>query len=85
MKSKYEKIIISDQRFTNENIIAKVNNAIIIHIVRPGCEAGTHASEAELVKLYNEKQYDILVENTGSLRQLFNSAKSEIYNNPLFK
>lgn len=85
MKTGHDKIIISDQRFINENIIAQTNKAIIIHIVRPGCVAGSHASEAELVQLFNEKQYDILVENTGSLRQLFNTAKNEVYNNPLFK
>ena len=85
MKCKYDNIIVSDQRFINENIIARTNKAIIIHITRPGAVAGTHASELELVQLYNEKQYDILVENTGSLRQLFNTIKKEIYSNNLFK
>lgn len=73
-------LIIADQRFITENEFVQEKEAIIIHIVRPGIEAGNHPSEKELVKLYQKKQYDYLINNDGSLKDLFNKCK-EIVNN----
>lgn len=73
-KDQHEKLIISDQRFINENNVATKNNAFIIHITRPGVIAGNHSSESELVQLFLDCKYDILLENDGTLKDLFNKA-----------
>ena len=70
-----DNMIISDQRFMIENETVRENDSFIIHITRPGCEAGNHPSEKELTKLYQRKQYDVLIENDGTLRDLFNKCK----------
>lgn len=81
LNSKYNNLIIADQRFIVENKIVSNNkyNTYIIHIVRDGCTAGMHASEKELEELYQNKKYDILLENNGTLKELFNKCKSIIY------
>lgn len=71
-----DNMIISDQRFMIENETVRENNSFIIHITRPGCEAGNHPSEKELTKLYQRKQYDVLIENDGTLEDLFNKCKT---------
>lgn len=38
-----------------------------------------HASEKELEELYQNKKYDILLENNGTLKELFNKCKSITY------
>ena len=68
-------IIISDQRFIIENITTYNLGAVIIHITRPGCEKSSHSSETELDKLYQDKAYSYLIENNGTLRDLFNNCK----------
>lgn len=78
LKSEYDKIIIPDQRFVNEHYNAKNNGAIVVHVTRPGCMAGTHASELELKTLEEEKMYDYLLENKGTLKDLFNGCKAII-------
>lgn len=71
-----DNMIISDQRFMIENETVRDNDSFIIHITRPGCEAGNHPSEKELTKLYQKKQYDILIENDGTLEDLFDKCKT---------
>lgn len=69
--------IISDQRFIIENeALKEIPDSFIVHIVRPGFEPGNHPSEKELVKLYQKKEYDILISNDGDLEDLFNNCKS---------
>ena len=68
-------IIISDQRFIIENITTYNLGAVIIHITRPGCEKSSHSSETELDKLYQDKAYSYLIENNGTLKDLFNNCK----------
>ena len=75
LKSKHKNIIIADQRFKNENIISKQNNAIVLHITRPGCEAGTHASESELKYLEESCCWDVMIDNNSNLKKLFNNCK----------
>lgn len=81
LNSKYNNLIIADQRFIIENLMVSYYkyNTHIIHIVRDGCVAGMHASEKELEELYQEKKYDILLENNGTLKELFNKCKSITY------
>lgn len=80
LNNKNENIIISDQRFIIENETTKKLNAFIIHIVRPGCEKGTHSSEVELEKLYQNKAYTYLINNDGTLKDLFNNCKKLVQN-----
>lgn len=83
LNSKYNNIIIADQRFIVENKAVSNSkcNTFIIHIIRDGYTAGFHASEKELEQLFNDKKYDILLENNGSLKDLFNKCKNIVYNN----
>lgn len=72
------KLIISDLRFKVEYEESKKIGAIIIHINRPQCEIGSHSSEREIMDLYNNKQYNYLINNNGSLKDLFNNIKNII-------
>lgn len=75
LNNRESNIIISDQRFIIENITTYNLGAVIIHITRPGCEKSSHSSETELDKLYQDKAYSYLIENNGTLRDLFNNCK----------
>lgn len=81
LNSKYNNLIIADQRFMIENKIVSdcQYNTYIIHIIREGCVAGMHASEKELEELYKNKKYDILLENNSTLKELFNRCKNITY------
>lgn len=85
LNSKHNNLIIADQRFIIENEIVSNSDyrTYIIHVVRNGCSAGLHASEKELETLLNNKKYDILLENNGTLKDLFNKCKTIIYFNIL--
>lgn len=74
---KYNNLIIADQRFAIENKIVSESkhNTLIIHVIRNGYSAGLHASERELEELFNNKKYDVLLENNGTLKDLFNKCK----------
>ena len=71
--SKYT--IISDLRFIEECKAVKERNGICIYVNRPGYGFGLHASELEMKELFEENQYDYVVENTGTLEDLFNEIK----------
>lgn len=79
LKSPLSKMVISDQRFIIENTTSKKFGAFIIHVDRPGCEIGLHSSERQLVELLQQKKYDVLLKNNGSLKDLFNNCKKIIY------
>ena len=79
MKTGFNKIIISDQRFLNENEISKQSNAKIIHIIRPEAKSGNHSSESELQKLLDNKMYNYLIDNNGNLKDLFNKCKEIVW------
>jgi hypothetical protein len=70
-----ENVIISDQRFLTENQVVQTKNAVILHIVRDCASGGLHSSEKELDELFNKKQYDHVVDNNGTLKDLFNNIK----------
>lgn len=73
-----DNLIISDLRFKVEYKESKRFGATIVHINRPQCEIGSHSSEREIMDLYNDKQYDYLINNDGSLKDLFNNIKNII-------
>lgn len=77
LNSKYNNLIIADQRFAIENKMVSdpKYNTLIIHVIRDSCVAGLHASEKELEELFNNKRYDVLLENNGTLKDLFNKCK----------
>lgn len=81
LNTKYNNLIISDQRFAIENqtVYNSGYNTYIIHIVRSGHTAGLHASEKELEELLNTKKYNMLLENNGTLKDLFYACKSITY------
>jgi len=75
LKSVYDNLIICDQRFVNEHNKAIANKAKVVHITRPGTKPGVHSSESELEELLNEKMYHHLLENDGTLSDLFDKCK----------
>lgn len=75
-------LIIADQRFIIENeVTSKMKNTVIIHITRPDMPIGQHPSEKELEVLLAKKKYDYLIENDGTLEDLFNKVKELYYFN----
>ena len=68
-------IIVSDLRFKVELEESKKKGGYIVYIHRPGCKIGTHASEKELAEIYDNHQYDYLINNEGGLKDLFNIIK----------
>lgn len=81
LNSKHNNLIIADQRFIIENqIVSSLNyQTHIIHVIRDGCVAGSHASEKELEELFNNKNYDVLLENNSTLKNLFYKCKNITY------
>ena len=69
-------IIVSDLRFRVELEEVKHLNGKIIYISRSSSKPGTHASEREVIELFNENQFDYIVPNEGTLKELFNNLKT---------
>lgn len=63
-------------RFQIEFEESKKRGGKVIYIHRPECKAGSHASEKEILTLYKNENYDYLVNNDGSLDDLFNKIKN---------
>lgn len=70
--------IISDLRFRVELEEVKKKNGKIIYISRSSSKPGSHASEREVVELFNERRFDYVVPNEGTLKELFNNLKTLI-------
>lgn len=86
LSSPDENLIIADQRFCVENEAVQEYENVIVHITRPGYEAGNHPSEKELTKLFQKKQYDYFIENNGTKEDLFYKCKETLnyeWNNAL--
>jgi hypothetical protein len=66
-----DNIIISDLRFINEYEQVKNNNGIVIYIDR-NQTPGSHRSESEVIELLNENKFDYIINNDGSIEDLFN-------------
>lgn len=72
--------IISDLRFKTEAKEIKDRGGKLIYINRPGYTAGKHISEQEVFKLQKDNQFDITIDNSGSLKDLFNYIKKNVIN-----
>lgn len=70
-------IIIADVRFPNEAEAIKERGGILIRIERPGAGAGNHISETALD---NYTGWDIVIDNVGTMEDLFNVVKFHVHN-----
>lgn len=64
-------IIVSDLRFNVEYNEVIDRGGLVIYITRKGCTPGSHSSEREVIEM--EDRFNIIVENNGSLKELFDS------------
>ena len=75
-----DNVVIADQRFFTENeVVRTTKNAITLHIIRDCASGGLHSSEKELDDLYNQHCYDTVIDNNGTLKDLFNNLKRYLY------
>lgn len=72
--------IIADVRYPNEVYAIKKRNGVLIRIDRKGAGAGNHSSETALD---NYKEWDVHIENNGSIEDLFEAMKIFIKNYPI--
>ena len=72
--------IIADVRYPNEVYAIKKRNGVLIRIDRKGAGAGNHSSETALD---NYKEWDVHIENNGSIENLFETMKIFIKNYPI--
>ena len=72
--------IIADVRYPNEVYAIKKRNGVLIRIDRKGAGAGNHSSE---IALDNYKEWDVHIENNGSIEDLFEAMKIFIKNYPI--
>jgi len=70
-------IIIADVRFPNEAEAVKARGGKLIRIERPGAGAGNHISETALD---DYKGWDIVIDNVGTLEDLFKVIKFHVHN-----
>ena len=72
--------IIADVRYPNEVYAIKKRNGVLIRIDRKGAGAGNHSSETALD---DYKEWDVHIENNGSIENLFEAMKIFIKNYPI--
>ena len=72
--------IIADVRYPNEVYAIKKRNGILLRIDRKGAGAGNHSSETALD---DYKEWDVHIENNGSIEDLFEAMKIFIKNYPI--
>ena len=72
--------IIADVRYPNEIKAIKEHNGILLRIDRKGAGAGNHSSETVLD---DYKEWDVHIENNGSIEDLFEAMKIFIKNYPI--
>lgn len=72
--------IIADVRYPNEVYAIKERNGILIRIDRKGAGAGNHSSETALD---DYKDWDVHIENNGSIEDLFEAMKIFIKKYPI--
>ena len=72
--------IIADVRYPNEVKAIKERNGILLRIDRKGAGAGNHSSETALD---DYKEWDVHIENNGSIEDLFEAMKIFIKNYPI--
>ena len=72
--------IIADVRYPNELYAIKERNGILLRIDRKGAGAGNHSSETALD---NYKEWDVHIENNGSIEDLFEAMRIFTKNYPI--
>ena len=72
--------IIADVRYPNEIYAIKKRNGVLIRIDRKGAGAGNHSSETALD---NYKEWDVHIENNGSIEDLFEAMRIFTKNYPI--
>ena len=72
--------IIAAVPYPNEVYAIKKRNGVLIRIDRKGAGAGNHSSETALD---NYKEWDVHIENNGSMEDLFETMKIFIKNYPI--
>ena len=72
--------MIADVRYPNELYAIIKRNGILLRIDRKGAGAGNHSSETALD---NYKEWDVHIENNGSIEDLFEAMKIFIKNYPI--
>ena len=72
--------IIADVRYPNEIYAIKERNGILLRIDRKGAGAGNHSSETALD---NYKEWDVHIENNGSIEDLFEAMRIFTKNYPI--
>lgn len=75
MQNRSEYTIISDLRFIEEYNAVKEKKGVVIYVNRPNYEFGQHASEREMKELLESDKYDFIINNNGSIEDLFNQIK----------
>lgn len=70
-----DNVIISDLRFNIEYEELKQRGFKTIYINRKSTSPGLHNSEKEVYNLYKNKKFDVVINNNGNLKDLFNSIK----------
>lgn len=68
-------LIISDLRFKAEWESVKELNGKVLLIQRNICKPGSHASEREIQELQDNNAFDLVIQNNGTLKDLFKSIK----------
>lgn len=73
----FENWIITDVRFKSEAKAIKDKGGILIRVNKPSAGAGSHISE---IDLDDYDGFDFIIENTGSLEDLYNKVSDYVSN-----
>lgn len=74
-----DNLIVSDLRFKAEYDSVKNVGGKIIYINRPECIPGNHASEREVIELFNDNKFDYIIDNSKDLPTLFDNLKKVVW------
>lgn len=72
MKHNFDKMIITDLRFKIELEAVRKRNGLVLYIDNPNCIPEQHASESEVLEMKDNHDFDFIIENNGTLEDLFN-------------
>lgn len=72
MKHNFDKMIITDLRFKVELDAVRKRNGLVLYIDNPNCIPEQHASESEVLEMKDNHDFDFIIENNGTLEDLFN-------------
>lgn len=72
MKHNFDKMIITDLRFKVELEAVRKRNGLVLYIDNPNCIPEQHASESEVLEMKDSHDFDFIIENNGTLEDLFN-------------